>query len=92
MLNAKALGLAGGLLWGLCMFVLTFVGMYVSGYGSLYYELLMSVYPGYELSVGGAFLGFLYGFADGVISLFLFGWLYNVYAGNGMKTVSKKKK
>lgn len=91
MLNAKSLGMAGGVLWGLCMFLGTFVGMYATGYGVPYFELLTSIYPGFELTVGGAFLGLFYGYLDGFISLFLLGWLYNKCDANCPLTGSKKK-
>lgn len=91
MLNAKALGMSGGLLWGLCMFLGTLLGMYTTDYGFAYYELLMDIYPGYELSIYGAFIGLIYGFADGFIGLFLLGWLYNRCDANCPITGSKKK-
>ena len=81
MLNAKALGLAGGVLWGLSMFVMTFVGMYFPGYAMEFYGFMVSVYPGYDLSVAGAFLGLVYGFLDAGIGLLVFGWLYNYFSG-----------
>jgi len=81
MLNAKALGLAGGVLWGLGMFVLTLLGMYVEGYGAGFYDLMMGLYPGYTLSMAGAFVGLVYGFIDAFIGLWIFGSLYNYFCG-----------
>ncbi|MDP4007654.1 MAG: hypothetical protein Q8P68_00515 [Candidatus Peregrinibacteria bacterium] len=92
MLNAKALGMSGGLLWGSCMLVSTFIGMYFVGYASGYFDMLMGMYPGYELSVPGAFIGFAYGFADGFIGMFLLGWLYNRCDAKCPFVGSKKKK
>ena len=78
MLNAKSLGLAGGVLWGISMFIMTFAGVY-SGYGTRFLQIMVDVYPGYEISVTGSFFGLAYGFVDGFIGLYLFGWLYNMF-------------
>lgn len=76
MLNPKAFGLSGGVLWGLAMLVLTFVGMNAE-YGASFFAFMMDVYPGYEMTMAGAFIGLVYGFLDGFIGLYLFAWLYN---------------
>lgn len=75
-LSAKGLGLAGGILWGASMFVFTLIAFY-TGYSADFIKLMMSVYPGYDLSIGGSFIGLAYGFADGFIGCYIFGWLYN---------------
>lgn len=76
-INAAKLGLSAGILWGICLFLMTFISMY-SGYGMFWLSQWMDLYPGYTLSVTGAFLGAVYGFVDGFICLFLLGWLYNL--------------
>lgn len=76
-LNATKLGLAGGILWGACMFICTFIAIAFPLYAVSYFEMLQAIYPGYSISVAGAFIGLAYGFADGFIGLFLLGWLYN---------------
>ena len=81
MLNTKALGLAGGVLWGLAMFVLTLIWMQAPDYGVELSALLVGIYPGYSLRLGGAFVGLLWGFVDAGIGLAIFGWLYNKFAG-----------
>ncbi len=78
MLNAKSLGLAGGTIWGLWLFVFTFINLY-TGYGPMFAGLMADVYPGYEVTVAGSFVGLIYGFLDGSIGLFLLGWLYNKF-------------
>lgn len=80
MLNAKSLGLAGGVLWGVSMFVMTWVNQWC-GYGTEFLNLIATVYPGYALSAMGSFIGLAWGFADGFIGLFLLGWLYNKFGG-----------
>ncbi len=75
-LNAKSLGLAGGVLWGVVMFIMTWLSMF-TGYASMWLAMMMDVYPGYDVSVVGSFIGLIYGFIDGFVGLFLIGWLYN---------------
>lgn len=77
-LDARALGLAGGFLWGLCVFLCTFWVIWRGGGEHLY--LLRQMYIGYTVSVGGAFLGLVYGFVDGFIGGWLLAWLYNRFA------------
>lgn len=76
MLNPKNLGLAAGILWGVAMFVLTIISMY-TGYAGEWLVLTESFYPGYTISWAGSIIGLIYGFLDGFIGLFIFGWLYN---------------
>ena len=80
MLMASRLGLAGGVLWGVVMFVCTVVSIY-TGYSDVFLNAMKSCYPGYAISWGGAFLGLIYGFVDGFIGLFLLAWLYNIFGG-----------
>ncbi len=75
-LNAVSLGVAGGILWGAMMLILTWICM-ANGYASMWLEVMSSVYPGYSISFAGSIIGLLYGFADGFIGLFILGWLYN---------------
>ena len=76
MVNPKKLGLAGGILWGGCMFILTFLNLFL-GYGSMWSALMVDIYPGYEITILGAFIGLIYGFFDAFIGLYILGWLYN---------------
>ncbi|ADI38016.1 bacteriophage holin [Waddlia chondrophila] len=78
MINSKALGLAGGLLFGAFVFIFTFICMY-TGYASMWSALLADLYPGYSITFGGAFLGLVYGFLNGSIGLFVLAWLYNKF-------------
>lgn len=77
-LNAKALGLAAGILWGVCVFLATVWVMYRGGGEHL--ELLAKFYLGYSVSWLGAILGLIYGFVDGFICGFVLAWLYNRFA------------
>ncbi len=76
MLNAKNFGLAAGILWGLAIFVWTFItlatGLFAGFMGSI-----GLIYPGYSVSVAGAFIGLVYGFIDAGVCFFIFASLYN---------------
>lgn len=76
-LNPVKLGLAWGLLWGVSLFVMTWISMF-TGWGMFWLSQWMDVYPGFNLSKWGPFIGLIYGFVHGFITLFIFGWLYNL--------------
>ena len=80
MLNARNFGLAGGILWGVWMFIFTLLSIY-TGYGIMFRDLMVDVYPGYSITFFGSVVGFIYGFLDGFIGLYIFAWLYNKLNG-----------
>ena len=76
-LRPVALGVALGSVWGVSLFIITWIS-YHTGYGRLFLEVLaQSIYPGYTITPLGSFLGLLYGFADGFVSAALIGYIYN---------------
>lgn len=75
-INSCHLGLAGGILWGVCMFIFTLLAAH-TGYAYEFMALMESVYPGYSISNIGSIVGLIYGFLDGFVGLFLLAWLYN---------------
>ena len=80
-LNARALGFTMGVIWGVCILLVTFASLWTQrAYGKNFLYTIASVYPGYDITKMGAFLGLCYGFVDG----FVFGWLtaklYNYFA------------
>ncbi len=79
MLHPKSLGLAGGILWGLSLFVMTLITLW-NGYGADFVGMWMKLYPWMDLSVRGAFLGLAWGFADGFVGLYILAWLYNRFS------------
>ena len=79
-INAKNFGLAGGILWGLAMFILTLIGMN-SSYAMELLRLLEGAYPGYSVSGMGSIIGLIYGFLDAFIGLYIFAWIYNKLEG-----------
>lgn len=52
------------------------------GWGSSFFTLLASIYPGYSVSYLGAVIGAVYGFVDAFICLWLLVWLYNQLGGD----------
>ncbi|GFP31553.1 hypothetical protein, partial [Candidatus Hakubella thermalkaliphila] len=73
-LRPVALGVALGSVWGVLLFIPTWISYY-TGYGRLFLEVLaQSIYPGYTITPLGSFLGLLYGFADGFVSAALIGY------------------
>ncbi len=76
MINPKRLGLAGGILWALCMFFCTIIALY-TGYAKQWLLIMGDIYPGYTISLWGSVLGLIYGFIDGFVGLFLLIWIYN---------------
>jgi hypothetical protein len=80
-LNARAWGIALGLLFGAGLFLATIV-LVVRGGRRIgpHLNLLGMFLPGYRVSVGGAFLGFAYLFIIGYAIGRLIGSVYNAMA------------
>ncbi|MFC1543027.1 bacteriophage holin [Candidatus Neomarinimicrobiota bacterium] len=78
-LNVRALGLAGGILWGLAIFLLTYWFL-LFGYGGTMLGKIANVYLGYSVTWYGAFIGLVWGFVDGFIGGALLAWLYNKFS------------
>lgn len=76
MLNPTKLGIAGGVLWGICMGLCTFLAV-LTGYSVEFLNIMASIYIGYSISWIGVVTGLVYGFIDGFIGLSLLAWLYN---------------
>jgi hypothetical protein len=77
-LDKKALGLALGIVWGVCVLLATLAVMIMGGGEHLL--LLKKFYIGYSVSVLGAIVGLIYGFIDGFICGWVLAWLYNRFA------------
>ena len=77
MIKSFKLGIAGGLIWGISMFVITLISIY-TGYAELFLNMMSSIYPGYTISGIGSIIGLIYGFFDCFTGLFFLGWLYNL--------------
>jgi hypothetical protein len=80
-LKPLALGLAGGILWGASVFAAT-LWILIIGSSGVTLALLGKFYVGFSVSIVGAFIGLLWGFADGFIAGLILGWLYNIFTGH----------
>lgn len=78
-LNAKALALAGGIVWGVGILVLTYWFLILGFEGGTLVK-LKRVYLGYSVTWYGGFIGLIWGFVDGLIGCGLLAWLYNRFA------------
>jgi hypothetical protein len=77
-LQGKAWGVAFGLLLGLGLFVATIILVLMGGENQGQHLKLLGVFlPGYRVTVGGAFLGFVYMFVIGYALGRLIGTVYN---------------
>ncbi|MGH9884473.1 MAG: hypothetical protein ACREBE_03025 [bacterium] len=80
-LNAKAWGIATGLLAGLTLFVATLVLVLKGGTQVGPHLGLLSIYlPGYRVTTAGAFVGFVYLFVIGYALGRVIGSVYNSMA------------
>jgi len=75
-IHTKALALSAGIICGAMVGITTLVGVFFQ-YGRAWLDLLVSIYPGYSVTLAGSALGTVYGFCDGMIFFGLLGWLYN---------------
>ena len=81
-LNARAWGIAMGLLLGGGLFVATLVLVIRGGPNMGQHLVLLRVYlPGFSVSVGGSFIGFFYGFVIGYALGRVIGTVYNRLVG-----------
>ena len=78
-LDVKAFALTGGILWGLSVFLLTW--MQIVGYGSeTSMNIVKSYYLGYSVTPLGSVIGAVWGFVDFGICCALFSLIYNKLA------------
>ena len=82
LLNAKALGLVLGLLFGIIIFIAT-NWLVLKGGDQIgpHLRLLSQYFIGYRVTFFGSLIGFAYGFALGTLSGAFIGWVYNRIAG-----------
>jgi hypothetical protein len=76
MLDAMRLGIAGGIVGAICMFIMTILAMH-TGIGQAWVAMMVGVYPGYAATMAGAFIGAIWGFIEGFVGFYLIGWFYN---------------
>lgn len=80
-LDPKALGLSAGLLFGTLIFALT-LRKALMGIPGEHLALLGGFFPGYRMSVGGAFIGLIGGFVSAFVGAWVLGWLYNKFSSS----------
>jgi hypothetical protein len=80
--SLKAITLSSAILWGGAMLFVGLIHVVYPAYGGDFLRVVSSVYPGADTapSLGRVLLGTLYGFVDGGVAGFLFGWLYAFFA------------
>jgi hypothetical protein len=76
--DIKAFGLASGVLWGVCIFLLGLSG-WLFNFGSEWIKLIQTGYIGFEGSFVGSIIGGIWGFLDLFIGGIIFAWLYNKF-------------
>lgn len=78
LLHARAWGVSTGLLFGIGLFLATIILVAEGGPDMGQHLSLLSVFlPGYSVSVGGAFIGFVYAFVIGYALGRVVGSVYN---------------
>ena len=77
--SAKALAIAGAIVWGGAVLVVSLINLAVPTYGASFLHGISSVYPGFHASRTGldVLVGTVYGIADGAAGGCIFAWLYN---------------
>ncbi len=83
-LSPTRLGFAIGSTWGLGIFLITLIAI-AQGQDGMVFDLIR-IYPGYELTITGAALGFLWGFIDGFFGGYVIAWFYNIFGACGGRT------
>lgn len=77
-LNVKAFALAGGLILGLGLFVITWFIIALDG-ASGEITVISRVYRGYNISPVGSLIGLIWGLVAGAVGGAIFAWLYNSF-------------
>lgn len=72
------LGLAGGIVGGIANFILTLIAL-SSNYGKEWLIRTYGIYPGYDVTIGGALVGLVFGFIQGFIVLAAIAWIYDMF-------------
>jgi hypothetical protein len=79
-LNVKSFALTCGLFLGFGILFLTLWYILFEGANG-HVTFIGKIYRGYNISLSGGLIGLVWGFFDGLISGFIFAWLYNLLAG-----------
>jgi hypothetical protein len=75
-INIRAFALTAGLFWGFgLLFITWWIILFDGASGDT--TIIGSVYRGYNISITGSLIGFVWAFFDGIIGGIIFAWLYN---------------
>ena len=87
-LSLRATMLAGGLLWGGAILMVSLINHERPDYGLSFLQMMSSVYPWFHTShtIAGILTGTLDGLVDGALAGLLFAWLYNTFCGLSRQT------
>ena len=82
-LSLKALIISCGLIWGGAVACVGLIHLAIPSYGSGFLIGVSSIYPGFHgaRSFADALVGTGYALLDGATGGLIFGWLYNLFAG-----------
>jgi len=81
-LSITGFAIAGAILWGLGMLLVTLANEISPGYASEFLAAMSSIYPGFTPGMGAksVIVGTLYGIVDAGICAAIFAWIYNCFA------------
>jgi hypothetical protein len=90
-LNLKAITLTSGIIWALAILLTGIMNIIRTGYGDAFLKVMASLYPGFKAdgSFGDVIVGTSYALVDGAACGFIFGWVYNLFAGKRSTTAPK---
>lgn len=80
-LDVRAFGLATGILWGGCMFLLGLINTYYKLGGAIE-QTMGTLYIGYKSTLSGSIIGGIWGFIDAGLGGVILAWLYNKFSQN----------
>jgi ABC-type phosphate transport system permease subunit len=82
-LNTVAMAIAFGMFWGTCVLIVGAANLIWPTYGQALLQICASIYPGYHpgSGIGSVIVGSIYALVDGIVGGAIFGWLYNLFAG-----------
>lgn len=78
-LDAKALGLALGIVWSASLVVMAVLVITIN-YGAPFVDAMSKFYLGYDTTARGIVIGAIWGFLDAGIGGLVIAWLYNKLA------------
>ncbi|MCL4360342.1 hypothetical protein M1555_03765 [Patescibacteria group bacterium] len=73
--SIRRAALTAGIVWGLTVFLGTLASVFI-GYGTAFFSVFTSIYPGYQLTPGGSVIGLMYGFLDAAVGTYIVVWVY----------------